>query len=280
VGGKLSKLSTIARKIQDLGFTAYEAMAYVSLLEHHPVTRYELSKNSGVPRSAIYSVIHKLEEVGAVSAQSSEPEKYIPLPPDQLFELLNRQFNHRVASVKKYLKDFEFQVIPDHLWNIVGYDNMIVKAKELIQKAKKTICLSCWNQEYMLLRDDLHKARERGIIIHIYSFTKLDKTAGIIYYTYDLDENELEKIWAHKIILIIDKKELVMGEADKLQKKKTVWTFNRALIDIALNHMILDITIYGIRLKKNVSHDVAALQNGETDYLDKLLHEKYPDMAF
>ena len=90
----MAKFSTITRRIQELGFTSYEARAYVSLLEHNPVTRYELSKNSGVPRSAIYSVIHKLEELGAVNMHSSEPEKYVPLPPEQLFDLLNRQFNN------------------------------------------------------------------------------------------------------------------------------------------------------------------------------------------
>ncbi len=97
----MSKFSTITRKIQELGFTSYESMAYVSLLEHNPVTRYELSKNSGVPRSAIYSVIRKLEDLGAVSLFSSEPEKYVPLPPEQLFDLLNRQFKNKIDKAKK-----------------------------------------------------------------------------------------------------------------------------------------------------------------------------------
>ena len=58
----MTKFDTIKQKVQDLGFTSYEAMAYVSLLENNPVTRYELGKNSGVPRSAIYNVIQKLEQ--------------------------------------------------------------------------------------------------------------------------------------------------------------------------------------------------------------------------
>jgi sugar-specific transcriptional regulator TrmB len=276
----LAKFKTVIRRIQELGFTSYEALAYVSLLERNPVTRYELSKNSGVPRSAIYSVIHKLEEVGAVSIYSSEPEKYAPLPPEQLFDLLNRQFNTKIEKAKEDLKDFEFQLIPDHLWNIVGYENMILKARELIQKSKKTIYLSVWQREYEALKKDIEKAEKRGVDITIYSFTDLDQKGQAKYYIYGLDENELEKFWAHKIILIMDKAELLMGEADKLHKKKTVWTTNRALIDIAMNHMILDITIYGIRMNKNVNHDVSVMQNGETDYLDRLLHEKYPEIAF
>ena len=275
----MSKFSTITRRIQELGFTSYEARAYVSLLEHNPATRYELSKNSGVPRSAIYGVIHKLEELGAVSLYSSEPEKYVALTPEQLFDLLNRQFSNKIEKAKKDLKDFEFQLIPDHLWNIVGYENMIIKSRELIQKAESTIYLSVWEREYNALKADLERAEKRGVEVCLYSFTELNCNPGLKYFIYGLDESELEKIWAHKIILISDKAELLMGEADKLQKKKTVWTTNRALIDIAMNHMILDITIYGMRMKKDVHFIVQSMQNGETDYLDRLLHEKFPDLT-
>ena len=76
-------MEKIARKMIELGFTKYEAKAYVSLLHSNPVTRYELSKNSSVPRSAIYDVIRRLESYGAVSATSTKPEKYVPLPPDK-----------------------------------------------------------------------------------------------------------------------------------------------------------------------------------------------------
>ena len=88
----------IEQKFKQLGFTAYEAKAYLALLRQNPVTRYELSKNSGVPRSAIYDIIRKLENLGAVNALYVQPEKYIPLPPDQLLALLERQFNERIEG--------------------------------------------------------------------------------------------------------------------------------------------------------------------------------------
>jgi sugar-specific transcriptional regulator TrmB len=274
----LRQFESIIQKVQELGFTAYEAMAYVSLLEQNPVTRYELAKNSGVPRSAIYNVVHKLEQIGAVNARSSEPEKYVPLPPSQLFELLERQFHSRIERAKLGLKDFDFNMIPDYSWNIIGYDNMIIKVKELIQKAHNSIYLSTWHSEFVYLERDLLKAVKKGLQVVLYSFTEI-KLPGAEVFSYGLNETELEKIWGHKIILISDKKDLLMGEADKIQKKKTVWTSNRALIDIALSHIILDITIYGIRLHKNVADTVNNIQNGETDYLGELLSEKFPEIS-
>jgi len=275
----LTKFDTIKQKVQDLGFTSYEAMAYVSLLENNPVTRYELGKNSGVPRSAIYNVIQKLEKMGAVNAYSSEPEKYVPLPPDQLLEYLQRQFHDKIEKAREHLVDFESKIIPDHLWNIVGYNNLIIKIRELIQKAEGNLYISAWKTEFKLFKSDIEDAIARGVEVIIYSFTDISIN-GTKTFCYNLTERELEKIWGHKIIVIADNQELVMGEASKDENKKTVWTKNRALIDIALNHIILDITIYGIRLETDVSDVITLMQNGETDDLGKLLKEKFPNIKF
>jgi sugar-specific transcriptional regulator TrmB len=275
----LTQFETIAKRMQDLGFTRYEAMAYISLLQHNPVTRYELSKNSGVPRSAIYNVITKLENLGAVSAQSSDPETYVPLPPDQLFELLEGQFKNRIEDARKDLKNIESKPSLDQFWNILGYENMILKARELIQKAEKNIFLSVWHREFGLLEKDLKEAVRRKINLTIFSFTEVKVTQARLF-CYGLDEKELEKIWPHRIILIADKQEVLMGDADRLQKKKTVWTSNRALIGVALNHIIMDITLFGSRLNQPVEDAVIQMQNGETDYLGRLLKDRYPEIKF
>jgi sugar-specific transcriptional regulator TrmB len=48
-----------------LGFSEYEAKAYIALLGKNPVSGYELAKQSGVPRSMIYEVAGKLTARGA-----------------------------------------------------------------------------------------------------------------------------------------------------------------------------------------------------------------------
>ena len=47
-------------RLNRIGFSEYEAKAYVALLRKSPVSGYELSKMSGVPRSMIYEVVGKL----------------------------------------------------------------------------------------------------------------------------------------------------------------------------------------------------------------------------
>lgn len=260
----------ISMRMKKLGFTVYEAKAYISLLQNNPATRYELSKNSGVPRSAIYDVIRKLEAIGAVNGLYSEPQKYVPLPPDQLFDLLERQFKERVDEVRSSLKQFEISLEPGHLWNIVGYENMIHKAREMIERAEKSIYVSLWQREADMLAEELHKAIERGVKIIAFSFNSLD-IPNECHYTYGLNQSALEKFWDHKIILVVDQNELLMGEADNVMPKKTTWTKNTAIVDIATNHIILDITLYGMRTGVDVSQTVIAMQKSQSDELQDLL---------
>ncbi|HDL19432.1 MAG TPA: TrmB family transcriptional regulator, partial [Bacteroidetes bacterium] len=46
-------LGYLIELMKQLGFTNYEAKTYLYLLKNNPATRYELSKYSAVPRSAI-----------------------------------------------------------------------------------------------------------------------------------------------------------------------------------------------------------------------------------
>jgi len=99
--------------MRQLGFTNYEAKTYLFLLQNNPATRYELSKYSGVPRSAIYSVINKLEKDGLVNAIHTEPKRYyIPLPPEQLLKLLEtrhkeilKEFQKNIDKIRNNLAD-------------------------------------------------------------------------------------------------------------------------------------------------------------------------------
>jgi len=269
-------LDSIVEKIKGLGFTAYEAKAYISLLHQSPVTRYELSKNSGVPRSAIYDVIRKLESIGAVNGMYTEPEKYVPLPPEQLFELLERQFKERLSEAEHSLKNFDNQLEAGHLWNIVGYKNMLHKAREMIGRAEKSIYISVWERECELLKKELSAAAKKGIDTIAFSFTSLE-IKGAKIFSYHVPEHNLANLWDHKLILVVDQNELLMGEADNKNNKKTAWTTNKAIVDIATNHLILDLTLFGLRMNKDVGSTVLAMQNTGFENLENLLHANVPN---
>ena len=258
----------------ELGFTSYEAKAYVSLLQQYPATRYELSKNSGVPRSAIYDVINRLESYGAVSVISTQPEKYVPLPPEQFLRMLEQRFSQKIEVFRKSLSEIKIKMEPEQLWNLSGYQNLVSKAREMIQNAQESIYLSAWRSEVLELEKYLKEAEGRKIKVVIFSFTQIPDIG--FKYSYQMNEKELEEVWDHKIVLVRDHEELLMGEVNKLSEKKVAWTLNKAIVQIAENYIILDITLFGIRAGVDVRDAVIEAHPGELGLLDKMLKERFP----
>ncbi len=261
--------------MMELGFTRYEARAYISLLQSYPATRYEISKNSAVPRSAIYDVIRRLESIGVVNAISTKPEKYIPLPPDQFTELLENRYKDKLENFYDSISSLQISLETENLWNITGYQNLIIKAREMINKAKKQIYLSAWGREIKELESELTQAVDRGVKVILFSFTELPNIGTM--FSYGLSERELEKVWDRKMILVRDLEELIMGEVNKRYPRKAAWTYNRAIVMIAINHIVLDLTLYGLRLGVDVSDVVIESHPGELELLGRLLKEKFPD---
>ncbi len=268
-------LEKIAQKMMELGFTQYEARAYISLLQNYPATRYEISKRSGVPRSAIYDVVDRLAKHGVVNAISSKPEKYTPLPPERFIDLLENRYKSKIREFFDSISNMQVDLEMENLWNISGYQNMILKAKEMVNKASEEIYLSTWGREVNELVEELKKAEKRGVKVVIFSFTPVPQIGKV--FSYGLSEHKLEKVWDHKIILVRDREELLMGDANKQYHRKVAWTHNKAIVMIAANHIILDITLYGLRAGVDISDVVIEAHPGELELLDKLLKEKFPD---
>ena len=75
-------MNNLITKLKHFGFFQNEAKSYVSLLWKSPMTGYEISQSSGVPRSAIYEILKKLELKGIVSSDGSKPLSYTPVNPE------------------------------------------------------------------------------------------------------------------------------------------------------------------------------------------------------
>jgi sugar-specific transcriptional regulator TrmB len=163
----------------------------------------------------------------------------------------------------------------EQLWNISGYQNLIEKAEEIIKGAKSVLYISAWRSEILELEDMIREADNRGVKVVMFSFTELPKIGQV--YSYDLREDDLEKVWNHKMVLVKDHQELVMGEVNKKQQNKAAWTMNKAIVEIAENYIILDITLFGIRAKVDIGQAVIEKKAGELFLLNELLQDRFPD---
>jgi hypothetical protein len=67
------------------------------------------------------------------------------------------------------------------------------------------------------------------------------------------------------------------GEANRQYPRKVAWTQNKAIVMIAANHIVLDITLYGLRAGVDISEVVIENHPGELELIGRLLKERFPD---
>ena len=71
-------MSNVIDLLKEFGLSTNASKAYISLLKNNPATGYEISSNADIPRSAVYTTLNKLEQIGIINSIGDSPKKYIP----------------------------------------------------------------------------------------------------------------------------------------------------------------------------------------------------------
>ena len=265
-----SIMSKLIELLQHFGLSANAAKAYVALLKYNPSTGYEISSQSGIPRSAIYSILNRLESIGIVNSVSGSPKKFIPLAPSSLLEHFDHSHKDRIDELKESIEKVDIDEEAFDFWHIHGYRNLVLKLRETINNANEKVFISAWKREIDSVKKELLDAEKRDLKITLFSFCKLNLKIGEVI-SYELDEGELRKIWTPKVILVTDHTSTIMGSARETDESRSIYTKNEAIIEIATNHIILDITLAGQRLGFDPNPIVKRIMKRPDLHLDRLI---------
>ena len=248
----------IVEAMKTLNFTLSDARAYIALLKEHPATGYELAARSGVPRSAIYTVLRRLVGLGLINEIQQNPARFMPLPPDRLFELLESRFTRSLDSLKGAMAKLERPAADATTWTLIGYGGLLEQAETLIRNARRSVHVSVWRREVLALEPVLERAVARGIDVVVFSFNPVPDGVGEVL-SYQINESELEGHWQHKLILICDHEKLLVGEAEPTEHNRSVVTDEPTLVEMAVSNLVLDVTLFGERTHRDVSAAVGRL---------------------
>ena len=91
------------QRLMELGFSQYEAQAYVGLLGREPLTGYALANVTGIPQPKVYETLRRLTAKGVVAAVEGEPARFVAVPPAQLLAGLEGSFRARLAGAQREL---------------------------------------------------------------------------------------------------------------------------------------------------------------------------------
>src|SRR3954451_2672573 len=159
-------MADITALLQQLGFSEYEARAYLALLQRNPLNGYELAKVSGLPRANVYAVLQKLEERGAVvRLDMPSGARYAPVAPAELTQRIASRFQDVLSATQQALEELATPVAAEYVWNIQGYAAVLDHAHVLIDATQERLLVAIGRAEASALAEPLARAVSRGIAV-------------------------------------------------------------------------------------------------------------------
>jgi hypothetical protein len=147
--------------LQQVGFNKYEAEAYTALLQHGPLTGYELGKRSGVPLSRSYEVLERLTTKGLALVQPGDPPRYAAETPERFLGRTRSATLATLEALTQALADLAGPHIPAGFWVVRGREPILAHVCALIEAAQRTIAVSV-ALTHVEVQQALGAARTRG----------------------------------------------------------------------------------------------------------------------
>jgi len=216
--------------LHELGFTEYEAKAYLALLEKFPLTGYAVSLNSGVPRSKIYEVLGGMVGRGDIMISQDKTPLYVPLPPNELIEQKKHRAEQTYKDAQEALEQYSSSSQNrENIWNISGHNAIINRVKEAIKTAKHRILLEIWEEDAEELRSALEQSAQRGVKITIVSYGFIDFDFASVY-EHDMSGQITEDYGGRWLVFSMDDREVVAGIISLGDESRAAWTSHPGLV--------------------------------------------------
>ena len=248
-------MDDIIAKLRTIGLNSYEAKVYLALLKHHPVTGYEVSKESGVPQARAYDTLKSLESQGIVVALGNKPTTYVPIAPDELLNRWERQTQADLTFLREALpQTLEETVEP--VINLQGSASIYQYAKEMIRYAKHTVFMELWQEDAPDLLEELKAAKARGVDLRIVGYNNLTLDFCDVY-NHGLSYTIEEEMGGRWMIIAADHNEGLAGsvsvkpgpEGTKPRQPHAVFTRNLDIVLIIKELVVHDIFLLDVEDK-------------------------------
>ncbi len=203
-------VNTVERLVA-LGYSEYEARAYVALLGANPATAYEVAKNSGIPSSKVYEVMSRLcDKEMATHVAVGERRRYVPVEPADLVRDLRESTRSAIEGLERDLASLKTDVGGSYVWNVVDYDPLMRRAERLCDGAARTLLGSMWPQESRRLSDCLERATLRGVRTAVVHFGP-GAPAMTQVYQHPIQDTIYAEKGGRGFVLVADSAECLMG---------------------------------------------------------------------
>lgn len=226
-----------------IGFSEYEARAYLALTGRHPATAYELARASGIPTSKIYEVLSRLEEKDMVSAVGEDGKrKYIPAEPGEFAESFEAKVRGTLRLLREGLSGIRGEAGASHIWTIKDHDRLMDKAGRMALEAEKTLLLSIWGEEMEHLAAPLKSAAERGVQIAVVHFGAPRIKVGQVF-QHPAEHTLYRERGGRGLAIVADAEAALMGAVMEGGGADGMWSANMGFVTLVEDYIRHDIFV-------------------------------------
>lgn len=207
--------------LMEIGFTEYEARVYLALLGDHPATGYQISKNSGVPRSMVYETLSRLVAHGAVlESIEGRATLYRPMSPQLLLDRHEERQLRLVDNLREDLQALYTDTSEEYVWSIRNKSAVFTYAKQMLSKAQAEVYLVMNDESLGTLREEIGAASDRGVSVCTLLTGQEQMTHGHIARHPPL-ESELQEL-TDTLMLVVDQIETLIADVGQEDTYATI----------------------------------------------------------
>lgn len=227
----------LVTKLMDFGFSKTDALVYINLLKNGRSSGYKIAKDIALSRSSVYSSIDNLYSNGYIFLSDGDTKEYEAKSPELIFSQIEKKTVENINILKTELSKMMLQEEKQFVYNVTGYENVLQKAKEVINQANLEIYLNT-DFKLSLFEQELRDAVERGVRVIVFSFNKMASPHEKIE-MYSRSHDEESDYPSHRFMCVADMKLALMFS----HREETLGLYanNRLMVKMIAEHIHSDI---------------------------------------
>jgi len=223
--------------LERLGLSTYEARAYAALLRSGPVTGYQLSRHSGVPRSRIYEALEKLGARGMVIVRHERPQLYAAADWQAVLDRRAAEFQDSMEAATACCGAAARQADLEGAWSISGRANIFAKVSAMIRSAQRRVSAAGWAADYGEIEPALASANKRGVAVRMVVCGSFRPSFGEVY------QHSFACRPGDDVVVVVDGAEALVGKTLPEESASAAWSRERGFVHVSSEYIVHEIFI-------------------------------------
>lgn len=167
-------INALVESLRSLGFTQYEAQAYVALLRHGAQTGYSLANCSDVPQPKAYETLGRLERRGVVVRTESDPARFTAVPAADVLDRVEADHARLIERSRRQAEHLHNRQDTSvcAITKLCARQAVVEQAVTLLEAASTKVYLSGHSAELTDLARTVAAAEHRGVEVILIYFGK------------------------------------------------------------------------------------------------------------